>query len=220
MFTGESPINYEQKCLCVLVLDTSTSMLGKPIKQLIEGVKSLKEELLNDPTAVERVEIAVVTFNSKAQCIQQPINPYDFRPPHLIAAGMTELVKGVEKGIAVIEERKQFYKETGQNYYRPWMILITDGEPTGPESIKALSLELQISYEKKKYIFYGIGVQGYKHDVLAEICPNEVPPLPLKGLSFKEFFKWLSNSLAIVSSAPEEDYGVFPPTSEWTNMTI
>jgi len=33
-FIAESPENYEQKCLCALVLDVSASMHGQPISEL------------------------------------------------------------------------------------------------------------------------------------------------------------------------------------------
>ena len=29
----------------------------------------------------------------------------------------------------MVEDRKAFYKNTGQPYYRPWIIFVTDGEP-------------------------------------------------------------------------------------------
>ncbi|MBO9633495.1 MAG: hypothetical protein J7578_10300, partial [Chitinophagaceae bacterium] len=54
--------NPEPRCPCVLLLDTSGSMSGKPIAQLNEGIQTLKKELLADPLASKRVEIAVVTF--------------------------------------------------------------------------------------------------------------------------------------------------------------
>ena len=47
--------NPEPRCPCVLVLDTSGSMYGDPIKQLNAGVKVFKQELLQDPLATKRV---------------------------------------------------------------------------------------------------------------------------------------------------------------------
>ena len=38
--------NYEQKCLCVLVLDTSYSMDDGQIEELNNGLKRFQEELL------------------------------------------------------------------------------------------------------------------------------------------------------------------------------
>lgn len=46
------PINYEQKCLCVLVLDTSGSMnADNAIGQLNQGLQTFKSQIMNDETA-------------------------------------------------------------------------------------------------------------------------------------------------------------------------
>src|SRR3954466_2778331 len=54
--------NPEPRCPCVLLLDTSGSMSGRPIQELSEGIRTFKQELLSDPLATKRVEVAVVTF--------------------------------------------------------------------------------------------------------------------------------------------------------------
>jgi hypothetical protein len=38
--------NPEQRCPCILILDVSGSMSGKPIDELNEGLQSVKTELL------------------------------------------------------------------------------------------------------------------------------------------------------------------------------
>ena len=54
--------NPEQRCPVILLLDTSYSMSGTPIAELNEGLATLRQELLNDPMAAKRVELAMVTF--------------------------------------------------------------------------------------------------------------------------------------------------------------
>jgi hypothetical protein len=54
--------NPEPRCPCVLVLDVSGSMSGRPIAELNTGLKQLQKELSGDALALRRVEIAVVTF--------------------------------------------------------------------------------------------------------------------------------------------------------------
>src|SRR5947207_15921987 len=54
--------NPEPRCACLLLLDTSGSMQGKPIAELNAGLVTLKDELMADTMAVQRVQIAVVSF--------------------------------------------------------------------------------------------------------------------------------------------------------------
>ena len=55
--------NPEPRCPCVLLLDTSSSMQGLPIDALNQGLRTFKDELMKDPLASRRVEVAVVTFD-------------------------------------------------------------------------------------------------------------------------------------------------------------
>lgn len=54
--------NPEQRCPCILLLDTSSSMNGAPIRQLNDALQFFKEELYADVMAAKRVELAVLTF--------------------------------------------------------------------------------------------------------------------------------------------------------------
>ena len=54
--------NPEPRCPCLLLLDTSGSMHGRPIEELNAGLRVFKEELASDAMAMQRVEVALITF--------------------------------------------------------------------------------------------------------------------------------------------------------------
>src|SRR6185437_8634552 len=76
--------NPENRCLCVLVLDTSASMAGEPITQLNSGLVALKDELMADALAQKRVELSIVTFGPVNE-LQSCVTAENFVPPALIA---------------------------------------------------------------------------------------------------------------------------------------
>jgi uncharacterized protein YegL len=59
--TDDFAQNPEPRCPCLLLLDTSGSMQGRPIAALNEGIKVFKDELLGDTLAAKRVEVATLT---------------------------------------------------------------------------------------------------------------------------------------------------------------
>jgi uncharacterized protein YegL len=219
-FGGESPENYEQKCLCVLVLDISGSMAGSPIDQLNQGLKDFQKELQNDFVAAQRIEVSIVTFGSTVETVVQPKLSADFEMPTLKTSGSTKLVDGVRMAINVAEERKNWYKSTGQTYYRPWVMLITDGEPDSDQDVVGLSSEIRNKVDNKGFSFYAVGVDGYNHSKLSQICHPLTPPLPLKGLAFNELFKWLSASISLVSKSVEGQQLHLPPAGGWAQIQV
>lgn len=218
-FEGSSPENFEQKCLCILVVDVSGSMSGEPIDQLNKGLQDFHKEVLMDFVASQKLEFSIVTFGSTIQCIQEPALVSNFQMPRLSVNGSTKLVDGVRLAMNLIENRKKWYKETGQKYYRPMIVLITDGEPDAGQDINGLSGEVSSAIASKKFIFYSLGVRGYNHQKLSQICSTP-PPLPLEGHKFPEFFKWLSNSIGIITKSTDGEIIKFSDVSEWTQIQM
>src|SRR5579859_5541520 len=115
--------NPEPRCPCLLLLDTSGSMQGNPIQELNMGLLTFKDELLADSMAVKRVDIAVVGFGPVA--IVSDFQTADhFQVPVIEARGDTPMGAAIERGLDLVQQRKQIYKQNGVSYYRPWVFLI------------------------------------------------------------------------------------------------
>ena len=73
-FAAEAAQNFEQKCLVVLVLDVSGSMtLENRIDELNKGLQEFYEDISNDETTSQRLEISIITFNHIVKTIQEHI---------------------------------------------------------------------------------------------------------------------------------------------------
>jgi uncharacterized protein YegL len=220
-FKTESPENYQQKCCCALVLDVSSSMSGEPINELNLALQEFYVEIQSDSTTADRLEIAIIEFSDTIHTLVDPSLAENFKMPELTTKGTTKLVDGVREGIKVVRSRKDWYKQTGQPYYRPWIILITDGAPDSGQDVNGLAVEIKESVSKKDFFFFAVGVTGADMKMLTSISDPSMPPAKLQGLKFKEFFDWLSASMTTVTNSKDGDKVNLPNPANWmTGFTV
>lgn len=192
--------NPEPRCPCLLLLDTSASMRGRKIDELNAGLQAFATELRADAMAAKRVEVSIISFGP-VQTVQSFVTADTFRPPTLSAVGDTPMGSAVHSALAAVADRKSTYKTNGIGYYRPWIFMITDGAPT--DDVGPAAAAIREAESSKSAMFYAVGVDGADMDRLRGLAVRT--PVKLRGLSFKELFVWLSNSLSSVSrSQPGE----------------
>lgn len=227
-FQGESPRNLLEKCLCVLVMDVSGTMnphmpvLNKALKDFFRDIET--DNGLPEGTK-DQLEICIEQFDYEYQFRRNPclLNPGEVPPTLSTRQGTTESVDALNAAIKMVEDRKAFYKNTGQPYYRPWIIFVTDGEPYPfrEEEIANFEAKVKKDVADKKYMIMGLGVgDDITQNTLLRLTAGKAHKL--KGANFGSFFKWLSNSLGVVtSSKPGQKVDLSPGASQWmTSFSI
>jgi uncharacterized protein YegL len=186
--------------VCV-VLDCSGSMSGDPIEELRVGVEKFIKELADNEYAKDSAEICVVIFGGHVECLLNfdHVERQSQNIPLFSASGGTPMDQAVNMALDKLQERKQEYKNNGVEYYQPWMVLMTDGQPT--ENIDNSTMRTQELVNNNKLTVFPLGM-GDQADMneLARYSPKR-NPLKLKGLCFSEFFEWLSKSVEKVSQS-------------------
>jgi len=211
--TDDFADNPEPRCPCVLLLDVSGSMSGRPIAALNEGISQFKDELAADSLAMKRVEVAIVTFGPVDTPVDFTTAAY-FHPPVLHAQGDTPMGAAIHTAIEMVERRKSEYKANGIAYYRPWIFLITDGGPTDQWTSAASAV--RAGEAAGKFAFFAVGVENANMETLAQIATRS--PIKLDGLKFRELFSWLSASMRSVSQSTPGTALALPPPTGWASV--
>lgn len=192
--------NPDPRVACVVLADVSLSMKGEPIAALERGFANFVSYLQNESLASKRVEVAVVTFGSVATVLVPMQEARSLRPVAFTPAGTTNMADGIHLTLDILEDRKQTYKFAGIQYYRPWILLLTDGKPNLDRFEEAVA-RLNATENARGVTVFAVGTgPRVDYQQLARLSTQR-DPKPLDGLKYTELFEWLSASLSNVSNS-------------------
>jgi len=197
--------NPQPRCPVALLLDCSASMDGEPLAELNRALRQFCGELGEDPVAAQSVELGIITFGGTVEALRRfgPLGE-SLPPPELKASGRTPLGAALRMALAEIRERRAFYKRQGLSAYQPWIVIMTDGQPND-EWHGAADDALAMS-KAGRLVIVGVGVGGSADMVtLRRITGDDPGPFRMRGLSFRPFFRWLSDSLRMVTASASPD---------------
>jgi uncharacterized protein YegL len=227
--------NPNQRTPCVLVVDSSGSMsMPTPsnltrIEELNRGLKAFEEALKSSDVASTRVQVAIVCVGGaapEADLMMDFTDAHDFEAFDFIAGGFTPLGRGLELALNLVEQQKTAYKSHGVNYTRPWILVISDGEPTdnsgklvrGTQAWRTIASQCREAELARHCTIYPICVGGADSATLQEI--STTPIRLVDQTKFLELFVWLSNSMEAISRSAPGDTVQLPSTSPWEAVKL
>jgi uncharacterized protein YegL len=169
---------------------------------------------MHDPLALRRVEVAIVTFDSDVKVVHDFVTVDRLETLPLTAQGYTHMGSAIHHALDMVQARKEQYRVNGVAYYRPWVFMITDGEPQDEPEDVVESAARRIAEEEtqKRVAFFAVGVENANMARLADIARRT--PIKLHGLNFVDMFVWLSASMqAVAQSKPDEQLAL--PPADW-----
>jgi uncharacterized protein YegL len=205
--------NNAQRLPLVLCLDTSSSMAGAPIETLNDALSSWTRELHDDVGLSYSVEVAVITFGGQGVAAwrgqhplaaQAPVSPFvpahQFQAPRLTASGVTLMTEALELAMHIVAARKAELRQSGLQFYRPQICLVTDGLPTDgtghfTHTWQRLIPVLAEEQQARRFRLYAIGVGGITdrgEQVLKAFAPTF--NARLQGFPFRELLQMMSAS--------------------------
>jgi len=174
------------------------------LEYLKDGIKTLYEDLKNNSNTKYAADVSIVTFSDDAYVVadfsgvrEQP-SVYELK-----TGGMTDMGKGVNLALDLLDARKTEYKEAGREYYQPWLFLMSDGDANGDETeLKVAQKRVNDLVKKDKLTFIPVGF-GKKNDFgknneLNNFSETE-KAVRYDSIDYVRFFKWIAQSMDEVS---------------------
>ena len=106
----------------------------------------------------------------------------------------------------MVDERSRFYRYSGSEPYKPWIILVTDGEPL--DNIDAVAQEVHAAQAEGKVRFIALGCGNYNSAALKKLTDVV---FRLEGTDFSSFFNWVAKSMRAVSTTAPGEKPPLPP---------
>ena len=195
-------------CFC---LDTSGSMMGNPIKQLNMGLSNFIASIKANDDTKAATDIAIVTFGSSVEIVMPFGKIKDEGLPEISASTtLTPIGEGILTSLELLNARKEGYKEMGIKYYQPWLVVITDGAPQGPNAVENMEKAIEAVRELEdndKLVVFNIGV-GSSADfpMLQRLSGKREKPISISTTQFGKLFAFLgSSSSSVVSNSMSND---------------
>ncbi len=177
------------RTVCVFVLDRSISMAGNSINQLNAVLTQMISEIAKNEELYNRLELSIVQFNEKADCLVKPSFAKDINPvPVLTAKGQANIIDAVMEGLIIAKERKEYYRSIGLQYYRPRIILITNGKDNSGKNPDDLAKILKQLDNHNSLNFIPVGLPTADFDFLNKIATDRYKPMELTCLNLSVVF--------------------------------
>ena len=216
-------INSETRAPITVCVDCSFSMRQQHrLDRVMEGLDSFCRELTRNETACASVELCIVSYGGDMARVEQDFTPPDrVRLPKLVAEGETPLADAVKTALQNLEMRKRRYQDNGNTYYRPWLILMGDGDETmSAKELNEAAALLKTESDAKHLNVLCVTVgdeERMEYASLMKLAPDGRVHY-LRDLKFKEFFSWLSRSIEKTTMSMQGEEVYYEPTTQWGDI--
>lgn len=187
------------------LVDVSESMVGTPIEQVQQGMRTIIQNLRVDPYALETVFVSIIAFAGKAQTLSPLTELYKFYPPTFPVGGGTSLAKGLECLMDDIDRNVRRTTAEDKGDWKPIIFLFTDGNPTD-DCTRAFDRWNRHFRRHCSLVAVSIG-DNVNTTVLGRLTDDVLLLKSTDPESFSKFFKWVTASIKTTSMSVSETGG-------------
>ena len=179
------------------LIDVSESMVGTPLREVEQGMRTIIQDLRVDPYALETVFVSIIAFAGKARTLSPLTELYKFYPPEFPIGGGTSLGTGLELLMDDITKNVKKTTPEEKGDWKPIVFLFTDGNPT--DDYQAAFRRWNEKFRRScNLVAVSIG-DNVDVLTLAQLTDNILLLKETDAESFRKFFKWVTASIKTTS---------------------
>lgn len=184
------------------LVDVSESMVGTPIEEVQNGMRTIIQTLRVDPYALETVFVSILAFAGKATVLSPLTELYKFYPPVFPIGGGTSLGAGLELLMSCLNSEVQPTTLETKGDWKPIVFLFTDGVPT--DKCAPAVQKWNRSYRRRcNLVAVSLGNDA-DTKTLGQLTENVLILKKTNPESFNQFFKWVTASIKTTSMSVSE----------------
>lgn len=191
-------------CFC---LDVSGSMLmnmgnnNTRMDELNRAFEQFIQKMKENEVTAQAADIAVITFGGKVSIAKPfaPLEKQQFSAIEVNERSYTPMGEAVLTSLKLLEARKQAYRSRGIKYMQPWLVIITDGEPEGPDSkenFEQAVKQLNEAEKADKIVVFNVAIgKDCFFDNLKKLSTVNNEPIYINdSTDLDKFFKYIKQS--------------------------
>ena len=192
------------RLFATLMIDSSGSTVQSGgLAATVAALPGFRASVLANERLSRRLEWSVVTFSDDVTVLREFGPIAEWEVPSSIAGGRgTALGTAIQAGLRRHAAHVKRLAEKGIGLHHGFMLLVTDGYPTGEDSARYdEAVRMVRDAEKDRFAFFSIGMEGADFAKLGLLTPNR-QPLQLASVGhFSQLMSWVLDSLVAVENS-------------------
>lgn len=172
-----------------------------------EAIENFYSAILDDDISSDSCEIAIVTFNDTPSVFDGFSSVEEKKKPKFypVPKSNTNISSAISLSLEVIEERKREYEKNKISYYKPWLVIFSDGHSSDDVSL----IKKELSRLEDENLLYVCTVLLTDSEGVVNSLKGFSKGEPIKCREpneIKGFFDFLSRSIYFEITGGKTDY--------------
>lgn len=180
----------EPKMLLTIIIDNSASMKGTKIDLLKDSVFNFNQKI-QDNNLVDRIEYSIIVFNGFHADTFKKFEDNNFVKDKLFAGGVPIFNKALELSLEQLNTRIKDLENEKTEYYKPWIVLLMDGNNFG--ELDEVVGKLRKQRDDNKLTFFPFKLSDNPTDDSFKVLNSWIHPLSIINNQYGSLFTWMFN---------------------------